>query len=170
MIRNRQTPGAVLLTVLACLALQVRADEPVGKTRRPTITEPEFQSLLAVDGVRHLKVDPHDLRTSLRGGGHDVKVLKSREEIEKVAGKEAAESLAKRVDFSAEWIVFVSWSTGGPPFGFLKYEIRQQGAARQIEFYVVEPLDQQRGSALRVGADFFAVPRDVTVKTVLGWR
>jgi hypothetical protein len=159
----------VLLTVLACLALQARADEPVGKTRRPTITEPEFQSLLAVDGVRHLNVDRNDLRTPLRGG-HEVKVFKSREEIEKVAGKEATEALAKRVDFSAEYIVFVSWNSGGPPFGFLKYEIRQQGAARQIEFYVVEPLDQQRGSALRVGADFFAVPCDMTVKSALGWR
>jgi hypothetical protein len=96
-------------------------------------------------------------------------VFKSQEEVEKAAGKTVAAVLANYVDFSKENVVFVRWESSGPPFGQLRYEVTGTGKERHVRFYVQEPPGNgPRGRAARFGADFFAVPRDMTVKTNLG--
>jgi hypothetical protein len=81
-------------------------------------------------------------------------------ELEKLMGIEAAAGLADQVDFSREKIVLVSWSTPGTPDGTLRYHVKRDGA---IEFFVQGPGTNFRGIRLRLGADFFAVPRDAKV-------
>jgi hypothetical protein len=148
MIRNRLPLAVVLLTALACLVLRAQAGDPPGD-------------------VRLLPIDCLELPRQLSGGG--PMVFKSREEVEKAAGKTLAAVLANYVDFSREYVVFVRWETSGPPFGKLKYEVTGTGKERQVRFYVEEPPgNRPRGRAARIGADFFAIPRDMTVKTNLG--
>ncbi len=153
MTRNRLALGIVLLTAVACLA---RAGDPAKK---------------GDTGVRHLKIDRKDLPVPPIGGGSETKLLKSQAEVEKLAGKRAADTLAKMVDFSREKVVFVSWNTGGPPFGELKFEVKGAGKDRQVVFFVQEPPGKgPRGQALRIGGDFYAVPRDLTVEAKVGRR
>jgi hypothetical protein len=150
MIRNQLAPAAVLLAALACLVVRARAGDSPGD-------------------VRPLMIDCLELPPQLLGSGGGPKVFKSREEVEKAAGKTVAAVLANYVDFSKENVVFVRWETFGPPFGQLKYEITGKGKDRHVRFYVQEPPGNgPRGRAARLGADFFAIPRDVTVKTMLG--
>jgi hypothetical protein len=109
--------------------------------------------------VRHLKVGkvPFNL-----GGGSEVKVAASAEDLTKLAGEQIAAELGKQVDFTKEVVAFVSWNTGGPPFGKLAHQVK----GRQVEFYVAEPKlppGSPRGGALRLGADFFAVSKGVKV-------
>jgi hypothetical protein len=138
----------MLLAALACLVLRAQACNPPGD-------------------VRLLTIDCLELPRQLPGGG--LMVFKSQEEVEKAAGKTLAAVLANSVDFSKENVVFVRWESSGPPFGQLKYEVTGTGKVRQVRFYVQEPPGNgPRGRAARLGADFFAIPRDMTVKTNLG--
>jgi hypothetical protein len=77
-----------------------------------------------------------------------------------------AKTLMAGVDFSKEVIVLVRWETGGPPQGYLGYEVKGNG----VNFFVQgPPLVDERGIAilrrrlLIHGADFFAVSKGVTV-------
>jgi hypothetical protein len=156
MTRNRLAFGVMILATVACLAWQAWAGDPAKKGET---------------GVRHLRIDRKDLPFPPIGGGSETKILKSQEEVEKVAGAKAATALAKLVDFAKESVVFVSWQTGGPPFGELKYEIKGKDKDRQLVFYVQEPPGKgPRGQALRIGGDFFAVPRDLAVEVKVGRR
>lgn len=81
--------------------------------------------------------------------------------------KEEPKSLLAGVDFSKEVIVLVLWETGGPPEGTLNYEVKGDG----LNFFVQAPDPEyvwklrrgSRGKLLVYGADFFAIPRDVSV-------
>ena len=76
------------------------------------------------------------------------------------AGKAEAKALAAQVDFEKEAIVLISWTTSGPPDGILKREMKN----KQIVFFVQGPAaGGARGQRARIGADFFAVPRDAKV-------
>jgi hypothetical protein len=91
------------------------------------------------------------------GGQFDSPVIRSRADLEKAVGPQVAAHLAQQVDFDKQSIVAMQYETGGPPFGKPKY---------QIEFYVHGPTigpGEARGMALKLGLDFFAVPRDVPV-------
>src|SRR5262249_43050285 len=95
------------------------------------------------------------------GGGRKILALDSLQELEKLVGAKAAPQLAKQVDFAKEHILFVSWSTSGPPFGTLKFEVKAGDKTHAVEFYIQEPKAKVRGEALRIGADYFAVPKGV---------
>jgi hypothetical protein len=98
------------------------------------------------------------------GGGNAVTTVKSKDELEKVAGKKAAQELVGQVDFQKQEIVFVSWTTSGPPFGKLEFEVIGKDKDRVVEFYIREPKANARGQAARIGADFFAVPKETKVR------
>ncbi len=74
-------------------------------------------------------------------------------------GKASAQGLIDLVDFNKEAIIFVSWTTSGPPDGFLTHEVKADGS---VQFYVQGPKGvNARGARARLGADFFAVPANV---------
>jgi hypothetical protein len=81
-------------------------------------------------------------------------------EVDKTWGKKAADELKKLYDPEKEDLVVVRWTTGGPPFGTLEWRVGKESG--KIEFYVKEPNvppGSPRGRALKLGQDFFAVPR-----------
>lgn len=117
--------------------------------------------------VRHLKFTPPGPDATggrLLGGGAEAKVLAGVEELAKLVGKKSADELTKQADLTKEVIVFVSWSSSGPPFGTLQQDVKGKDKERRVEFYVKEPAAKVRGQALKLGADFYAVPRGVPVK------
>src|SRR5262245_29067825 len=114
--------------------------------------------------VRPLKFAAKDVSVIFAIGGQSK--LTRLEDAEAVAkllgdkGKAEAKALAAQVDFKKEALVLVSWTTSGPPDGVLKYEIKD----KQIIFFVQgPPAGGARGQRARIGADFFAVPRDAKV-------
>lgn len=115
--------------------------------------------------VRMLKFTPKDPTVAITLGGQSkITVLGDVESVEKLVGKASAKGLIDLVDFGREKIVFVSWTTSGPPDGALKYETKGAGNERKLTFFVQGPPGAKiRGQRARLGADFFAVPRDVNV-------
>jgi len=114
--------------------------------------------------VRSLKFAPKEPAIIFAIGGKSK--LTRCDDAEAVAkllgddGKAAAKALADQVDFKKEAIVLISWTTSGPPDGVLKHEMQD----KQIIFYVQgPPAGGVRGQRARIGADFFAVPRDAKV-------
>ncbi len=63
--------------------------------------------------------------------------------------------------------MLVLWETGGPPGGTLHYEVKGDG----LNFFIQAPDPEyvwklrrgDRGRALLFGANFFAIPRGVSV-------
>jgi hypothetical protein len=111
--------------------------------------------------VRPLKFAAKDAAIMFKiGAQNKVVVLGDAEAVEKLVGKASAKGLLDGVDFAKDKIVLVSWSSGGPPDGVLKHETKGD----MVQFYVQgPPAGKARGERLRVGADFFAVPRDLKV-------
>jgi hypothetical protein len=98
------------------------------------------------------------------GGKASATTLADADAVAKLVGKKSAQELIDAVDLAKEMIVFVSWNTSGPPDGTLKYEVKGAGKDRKLTFYVQGPVaGKARGQRLRIGADFFAVPRNVAV-------
>lgn len=112
--------------------------------------------------VRALKFTPKDafLIFSI-GGKSKLTRCDDAAALAKLLGNKAAaeaKALAAQVDFTKESIVFVSWTTSGPPDGVLTHEYKNQ----QVTFYVQgPPPGPPRGARARIGADFLAVPRDL---------
>jgi hypothetical protein len=114
----------------------------------------------AKSAVRALKFAPKDPTVNFKIGGQGkLTELADAEAVEKLVGKDSAKMLLDAVDFKKEQIVLVSWTTSGPPEGVLKHEMKDG----KIQFYVQAPDAKQRGQRARIGADFFAVPRDAKV-------
>ncbi|HZZ80925.1 MAG TPA: hypothetical protein VFE62_20655 [Gemmataceae bacterium] len=114
----------------------------------------------AKPAVRALKFSAKDPSLVFKiGAKGKVTVLEDAAAVEKLVGKESAKQLVDAVDFTKDKIAFVSWSTGGPPDGKLTY----RGKENMITFYVQAPQAKARGERLRIGADFFAVPRNFKV-------
>ena len=115
--------------------------------------------------IRPIKFTPKDPTVIFSLGGQSkITRLDSPEEVEKFIGKASAKGLIDLVDFGKESIVFVSWTTSGPPEGMLKYEVKGAGANRAVNFFVQGPPGAKiRGQRARLGADFFAVPKNVNV-------
>jgi hypothetical protein len=115
--------------------------------------------------VRALKFAPKDRTVLFKlGGKASATPLENAAAVEKLVGKESAKGLIDAVDFDKEMIVFVSWNTSGPPDGTLKHEVKGAGKDRKLTFYVQGPPGAKaRGERLRIGADFFAVPRQIAV-------
>ncbi len=108
---------------------------------------------------------PKEPLDPMLGGGGEVTTLDSAGALGTLAGTKAGAELAAQVDFANERVFFVSWGTGGPPFGTLRHAIKTEGNAAVVEFSVQEPPgDGPRGEAWRVGADFFAAPKGVTAR------
>lgn len=121
---------------------------------------PEKQDADKPGGVRLLKFKASATLTFNGGGKASATLLADKEAVEKLVGRRPAESLLRQVDFAKEAIVFVSWNTSGPPDGKLMHETKGQ----KLTFYVQGPPGGgARGQRLRLGADFFAVPRDFAV-------
>ncbi|MBI1832938.1 MAG: hypothetical protein HYR84_15975 [Planctomycetes bacterium] len=115
--------------------------------------------------VRPLKFTPKDPTIIFSiGAKNKVTALADAAAVEKLLGKENAKRLTVTVDFDKEQIVFVSWSTSGPPDGMLRHEVKGTGKDRKVTFYVQGPPGvTARGQRLRIGADFFVLPRHVAV-------
>ncbi len=115
--------------------------------------------------VRPLRFAPEDpMVIFMIGGQSKLTRLADAEAVEKLVGQAAAKSLLDVVDFKKEAIVLVSWTTSGPPEGVLKHETKGDGADRRVQFYVQGPPGAgARGQRARIGADFFAVPREAKV-------
>jgi hypothetical protein len=115
--------------------------------------------------VRPLKLVVKDFAVIGRiGGQNKLTTLADATAVEKLLGKDAAKSLGDQADFAKEQIVLVSWGTSGPPDGMLKHEIKGMDKDRKLIFYVQGPVGAMvRGQRLRLGADFFAVPKGVAV-------
>lgn len=80
---------------------------------------------------------------------------------EKLVGAASAKGLVSEIDFAKEQLVLVSWTTSGPPDGKLMHEVAKDGG---ITFYVQGPAGvKARGQRARIGADFFAVPKEAKV-------
>jgi hypothetical protein len=144
---NRNWIVCVGLAVAAALAPWVAAQDEKDKV-----------------AVRPLKFKPKDPAKAFGiGGRNKVTPLTDAEAVEKLVGKDSAKGLIDAVNFDKEMIVLVSWSTSGPPDGTLKHEVKGEGKDRKLTFYVQAPAAKARGERLRLGADFFAVPRDLAV-------
>lgn len=142
--------SALLLVFAAALA--VAADGP----------KDDKDEKIAVRALKFAPADPAIAFTI--GGQNKVTPLSDADAVEKLVGKESAQGLIKQVSFEKETIVLVSWSTGGPPEGTLKHEVRGMGKDRKLIFFVQGPPNATvRGERLRLGADFLAVPRNVAV-------
>lgn len=115
--------------------------------------------------VRPLAFNPKDPTVSFTLGGQSkVTVCGDTESVEKLVGKAAAKELIDAVRFENEQVVLVSWTTSGPPEGTLRHEVSTSGKSRKLMFYVQGPVGAKiRGQRARIGVNFFAVPRDVTV-------
>jgi hypothetical protein len=122
----------------------------------------EIDEKPAVRPVKFVAKDP--TVAFMIGGMSKVTTLADAEAVEKLVGKDSAKSLIDAVDFKKETLVLVSWTTSGPPDGMLNHEIKGDGADRKVTFYVQGPAGAKvRGQRARIGADFFAVPRDLKV-------
>lgn len=111
--------------------------------------------------VRPIKIDFGDPTLAFKIGGQSkLTSMTDLDAVEMLVGKAAAKTLGAAVDFQMESLVLVSWTTSGPPDGTLKHEVKKDGA---IVFYVQGPGGQVRGQRARIGADFFAVPKDAKV-------
>lgn len=110
--------------------------------------------------VREIKIEPKAVRQLLRLPR--LHVMTNNTELEKQLGKVAAR-LAGKVDFEQEDLAFLRWQTSGPPFGELKYSIKQKDERLTVHFFVQEPNVAVRGRALKLGASFFAVPKGAQV-------
>jgi hypothetical protein len=131
---------------------------PQGAQGRP---EEAVQKENSAPTVRQLKFVAKDPTAIFNlGGKGKLTRLADAEAVEKLVGKDAAKSLIDAVDFTKEAIVLVSWSTSGPPDGKLQHGLKD----KNLQFYVQGPPGGgARGQRLRIGADFFAVPRELNV-------
>lgn len=115
--------------------------------------------------VRSLKFKPLDPTVVFNIGGQSkLTKLENAKDVEKFVGKGPMKELVDQVDFDKEAIVCISWTTSGPPEGVLKHEIKGEGKDRKVNFYVQGPAGAKvRGQRARIGADFFAVPKNAAV-------
>ena len=98
------------------------------------------------------------------GGKFELHEFSSSQKASEVLMKENLSGLMKQVDFEKEKLVLVSWLTSGPPEGKLMQELVGSGGEKQLVFFVQGPKGVQiRGQRARLGADFFAVPKNLQV-------
>jgi hypothetical protein len=111
--------------------------------------------------VRALKLAPPrpPMTIFTFAGRNEMITFANAGDVERLMGKEAASGLVDQVDFAREKMVLVSWTTPGTPDGTLRYEVENG----KIVFFVQGPGTNFRGKRLRLGADFFAVPRNADV-------
>jgi hypothetical protein len=114
-------------------------------------------------GVRLLEFKREDPTFIIRVGGQSkLTTLADAAALEKLVGKNQAKSLVDLVDFAKDKIVLVSWTTSGPPEWKLEYTVAGAGQERRLTFYVQGPPGAgARGQRARIGADFFAVPKNL---------
>jgi hypothetical protein len=113
--------------------------------------------------VRKLKFELNPKVIFMIAGKSKLWTLEDAAAALKLVGNDA-KALVDLVDFKNEKVVFVSWTTSGPPDGVLSHEVKGTGKDRSLNFYVQgPPAGNPRGLRARLGADFFAVPRTVTV-------
>jgi len=115
--------------------------------------------------VRPLKFTPKDPALNYRIGGQSkTTTLADPAAVKKLVGTDNAKALLDLVDFQKEKLVLVSWTTSGPPDGTLQHEFKGTGKDPRLIFFVQGPPGANaRGQRARLGANFFAVPRNVDV-------
>ena len=95
------------------------------------------------DAVRFLKFMPKDPTVVFGIGGQGkLTRLADAEAVEKLVGKASTMGLTDLVDFKTEAIVFVSWTTSGPPDGILTHETKADGS---VQFWEGSRLDPKTG-------------------------
>ena len=104
-------------------------------------------------------------------GQSKVTTLTDAAAIEKLVGTDNVKGQLSKVDFNKDQLVCVSWMSSGPPYGTLKHEVKGVGKDRQVTFYVQGSgrVKAKKGNSSVelvidfIGADFFALPRNVKV-------
>ena len=117
------------------------------------------------DRIRRL--DKGDMHTGFiieHGGLGTVTTWQSASAFRKAIGDFAwVKTLLKAIDFKTEQLVLVSWMSSGPPEGELRSRSSTVRGKAVIDFYLDPPKGARvRGERARVGAYFFAIPRDAT--------
>lgn len=98
-----------------------------------------------------------------KGGGKLATVYDSKAALEKAYGQELAAELGKQVKFPKEVVIAVSYSVSGPPYPKLEHEVKKKD--KMVEFYFT-PNKGPSGLALKLGLEFFAVPKGAKAKYV----
>jgi hypothetical protein len=98
-----------------------------------------------------------------KGGGKEATVYESKAALEKAMGKDLAAELDKQVKFPGEAVVAVSYSVSGPPYPKLEHEVKKKD--KTVEFYYT-PNKGPSGLALKLGLEFFAVPKGAKAKYI----
>lgn len=112
--------------------------------------------------VRALKFEPLNQNFYIEFGGKNMlEEFESQAKVAKALGVKVAKELAGQMNFEKEKIVLVSWNTSGPPEGKLMHELVMKNGEKRIVFFVKAPANVLiRGQRARLGADFFAVPKE----------
>ena len=139
---------SVAVITLAVFSNNASAEDPVVKT------EP----------VRKITVTVEPLAAATLPGKPGVTVVSDENGLKESFGKDIAKQLSGKIDFAKEDLVHVSWGSSGPPFGKLRYEIKDGKDGKAMTFFVKVPQTFVAGQAYRLGNDFFAVPKGTTVK------
>lgn len=143
---SRRVASVILLSafVVGLSGERARANDTAQAKEKPKVA---VRSLILKD------------RRGLQAGGSGATLFASQEEIAKLLNENAARELGGQVDFTKEQVVWVQWTTMGPPYGSLLHEIKEG----EVVFYVQKPPGRV-GTTPRMGHDFFAVPANVKVK------
>lgn len=112
------------------------------------------------DVIRKLEVKVNLAGAKAKPG---VRVASDEQELTKLLGEATAKQFTGKIDFTKENLVHVVWGSSGPPFGKLRYEIKDEKADKVITFFVKVPQTLVQGQAYRLGNDFFAVPKNSKV-------
>jgi len=170
--RGMSSIATTILALLSCSmcycsVLAVAAD--VADSRAVQASRQQSTSQEKTTIVRKLTVKlPPGVHSDL-SGKPGVVIIGSQQEANDKLGPEVAKQVVNQVDFSRETLVRAIWHSSGPPFGTIQYELKtDKNQPPTITFYVQEPKfppgkPAVRGMALRMGDDYFAVPKEAKV-------
>jgi hypothetical protein len=134
------------------------ADKPASS--RPAEKDGPVAPTKIEEPVRKIAVTVDPLAAAKLQGTPGVTAVSAEKQLKESFGEDIAKQITGKVDFVKEDLVHVSWGSSGPPFGDLRYDVKDG----KITFFIKEPKAAVRGQAYRLGNDFFAVPKGAKVK------
>lgn len=112
--------------------------------------------------VRKLTLKP-DPKAPVGKGVFEVIVLESEKAVAEATTDAIAKQIADQVDFTKEKVVRVNYSSAGPPFDTVEFELKKDGDKHRVRFFQKVLPVPRRGEALKFGQEFYAVPKTVAV-------
>ena len=161
-----------IITVAELRAADAKQDSPpaakAGETSSSVEDKAQPSAPVAVsdkkdEAIRQLTVVVDPVTESQWSAKRGVRVASDEKEMTALLGEAIAKQVKGEIDFAKEDLAHVSWGSSGPPFGKLQYEIKDGDDGTTITFYIKKPKGEMRGTAFRLGNDFFAVPKKATV-------